>query len=110
MARLGLKAKVAGRPVQDVAKDMLAIAHEGLKRRNRLSAGMVDETNYLAELEDIADTGVTAGRTPAGTLPRPLAGRRVTGVRDLRLLKGLLRRDRIVDRRRPMFALRGAAA
>jgi glutamate--cysteine ligase len=60
VARLGLKARVAGRLVQDVAKDMLAIAHQGLKRRNRLSAGMVDETNYLAELEDIADSGVTA--------------------------------------------------
>ena len=60
VARLGLKASVAGRPVQDVAKDMLAIAHQGLRRRNRLSAGMVDETNYLAELEDIAETGVTA--------------------------------------------------
>jgi glutamate--cysteine ligase len=60
VARLGLKAEVAGRSVQHVAKDMLALARQGLKRRNRLSAGMVDETNYLGELEDIADTGVTA--------------------------------------------------
>src|SRR5207253_10363480 len=60
VARLGLKATIAGRPVQDVAKDMLAISHRGLKNRNRLSAGMVDETNYLAEVEDIAETGVTA--------------------------------------------------
>jgi glutamate--cysteine ligase len=59
-ARLGLKAQVGGRSVQDVARDMLAIAHAGLKNRNRLSAGMVDETNYLGELEDIADSGVTA--------------------------------------------------
>ena len=59
-ARLGLKATVHGRTVQDVAKDVLAIAHQGLKNRNRLSAGMVDETNYLGELEDIADSGVTA--------------------------------------------------
>ena len=59
-ARLGLKATVAGRTVRDVAKDMLAIAHQGLKNRNRLSAGMVDETNYLAEVEDIADSGLTA--------------------------------------------------
>ena len=56
----GLRANVAGRPVQDVAKDLLAIAHQGLKRRNRLSAGMVDETNYLGELEDIAESGMTA--------------------------------------------------
>jgi glutamate--cysteine ligase len=60
VARLGLKATIAGRSVQDVAKDMLALAHQGLKGRGRLSAGMVDETNYLAELEDIAETGVTA--------------------------------------------------
>ncbi|HEX7759557.1 MAG TPA: glutamate--cysteine ligase [Caulobacteraceae bacterium] len=60
VTRLGLKATIAGRSVQDVAKDMLAIAHRGLKTRNRLSAGMVDETNYLGELEDIADSGVTA--------------------------------------------------
>jgi glutamate--cysteine ligase len=59
VARLGLKARVAGRSVQDVAKDMIAIAKEGLKRRNRLSGGMVDETGYLGELEDIAETGIT---------------------------------------------------
>ncbi|MGI9170287.1 MAG: glutamate--cysteine ligase [Caulobacteraceae bacterium] len=60
VARLGLKAGVAGRSVQDLAKEMLALARQGLKRRGRLSAGMVDETGYLTELEDIADTGVTA--------------------------------------------------
>ncbi len=58
--RLALGATVAGRTVRDVAKDMTAIAHQGLKRRNRLSGGMVDETNYLTEIEDIADSGVTA--------------------------------------------------
>ena len=60
VTRQGLKATIAGRTVQDVARDMLAIAHQGLKNRNRLSGGMVDETNYLGELEDIAETGVTA--------------------------------------------------
>ena len=60
VARLGVKARVDGRSVQDVARDMLAIAREGLKRRNRLSGGMVDETGYLADLDEIADSGVTA--------------------------------------------------
>jgi glutamate--cysteine ligase len=55
-----LGAMVAGRPVRDVAHDMVAIAREGLKRRNYLSGGMVDESNYLEELEDIADSGLTA--------------------------------------------------
>lgn len=59
-ARLALKSTVAGRSAQDVARDMVAIARQGLKNRNRLSGGMVDETNYLTELEDIAETGVTA--------------------------------------------------
>ena len=58
--RLALGASVAGRFVKEVARDMVAIARQGLKRRNRLSGGLVDETSYLAELEDIADTGVTA--------------------------------------------------
>jgi glutamate--cysteine ligase len=59
VARRGLKAEIGGRTVQDVAKDLLAIAHQGLKNRNRLSGGMVDESNYLSELEQIADSGIT---------------------------------------------------
>jgi glutamate--cysteine ligase len=59
VARVGLKAEIAGRTVQDVAKDMLAIAREGLKRRNRLSGGLVDESGYLAELDEIAASGIT---------------------------------------------------
>lgn len=59
VARLGLKAEIAGRTVQDVAKDMLAISRSGLKNRNRLSGGMVDETGYLNELDMIADSGIT---------------------------------------------------
>lgn len=58
-AKVGLKAQIDGRTLQDVAKDVLVIARQGLKARNRLSGGMVDETGYLAELDDIADTGLT---------------------------------------------------
>jgi glutamate--cysteine ligase len=59
VARVGLKAQIAGRSVQDVAKDMLSISRSGLKNRNRLSGGMVDETGYLSELDQIADSGIT---------------------------------------------------
>jgi len=59
VTRLGLKAEVAGRSVRDIAVDMVAIASQGLKNRNRLSGGMVDERGYLAELEEIADSGLT---------------------------------------------------
>jgi glutamate--cysteine ligase len=74
VARVGLKAQIAGRSVQDVARDMVAIAREGLKRRNRLSGGMVDETNYLAELEDIAESGVTAAERLLELYNGPWAG------------------------------------
>ena len=59
VARVGLKAVVAGRSAQDVARDVLAIAREGLRRRARLSGGFVDETGYLAELDEIAESGIT---------------------------------------------------
>ncbi len=59
VARVGLKAQIGGRTAQDVARDMVAIARSGLKNRNRLNGGMVDETGYLSELEEIAASGVT---------------------------------------------------
>ena len=58
-ARIGLKAKVAGRSLQDVAKDVVEIAAEGLKRRARAHGSLADETRYLTDLQDIAETGVT---------------------------------------------------
>jgi glutamate--cysteine ligase len=58
-ARLGLKAEIAGRSLKDVAADLVAIARAGLKRRNRLNGGQLDETVYLSDLEEIADSGLT---------------------------------------------------
>jgi glutamate--cysteine ligase len=58
-ARVGLKAEVCGRPLQAVAQDLLAAARGGLHRRGRLSGGFVDETGYLSELDEIAETGIT---------------------------------------------------
>ena len=58
-AALGLKAGVAGRSVREVARDVLAIAREGLKRRARLGGAMTDETGYLAVLDEIVDSGLT---------------------------------------------------
>jgi glutamate--cysteine ligase len=57
--RLALKASVAGRSVRDIARDVLAIAREGLKRRNRLSGAMNDETGYLNDLVAIVESGLT---------------------------------------------------
>lgn len=58
-ARTGLKGEIAGRPVKDWAMDVLEIAKMGLKNRNRLSGGLVDETGYLGELFEIAESGLT---------------------------------------------------
>jgi glutamate--cysteine ligase len=58
-ARVGLKAEVGGRTLRDVALDVLAIAREGLKRRARIGAALTDETGYLTDLDEIAETGIT---------------------------------------------------
>jgi glutamate--cysteine ligase len=58
-ARIGLKGDIQGRPARDVAKDMVAIAKAGLQRRANLCASGADETGYLKELEEIADSGLT---------------------------------------------------
>jgi glutamate--cysteine ligase len=57
---LGLKAPIKGLSAQDVARQAVAIARSGLKARSKLNAGGDDETGFLAELEDFAETGVTA--------------------------------------------------
>lgn len=59
VTRLGLRAQIGGRTVQDVAKDMVEIAAAGLKARARLTAGQVDETIHLEGLRQIADSGLT---------------------------------------------------
>jgi len=58
-ARRGLKTEVGRRSLRDVAVDMVAIAKGGLQRRAMASGGHADESHYLAELEEIADSGVT---------------------------------------------------
>lgn len=58
-AHVGLKARVAGRTVREVARDVLAIAREGLNRRNRLGASFTNETGYLSDLDEIVASGLT---------------------------------------------------
>jgi glutamate--cysteine ligase len=62
--RRALAAEIAGRSARDIARDMLDIAREGLRRRARLDRSGDDETRYLVALEDI----VALGRTPAEEL------------------------------------------
>ena len=54
---LGLAAEIRGRSLREIAHDMLAIAHKGLKRRARLNNKGEDETIHLRPLEAIAQSG-----------------------------------------------------
>ena len=54
---LGLAAEIRGRSLREIALDMLAIAHKGLKRRARLNNKGEDETIHLRPLEAIAKSG-----------------------------------------------------
>jgi glutamate--cysteine ligase len=62
--KLALKASIAGRSVQDVARDALALSRAGLQRRAYLDEAGRDETRHLAYAEEI----VASGRTQAERL------------------------------------------
>ena len=49
----GLKAEVAGKPLLEVAREVLAISAAGLKARNRLNEDGQNESVFLAPLEEI---------------------------------------------------------
>ncbi len=52
-----LNAQIDGRNLRDIGRDVLALARQGLKRRNRLDPKGADETSYLAPLEKIVEEG-----------------------------------------------------
>ena len=62
--RLGYKATIAGRSMLDVARDVVAIARDGLKRRDMRDSQGRDETRFL----DTLDESLSAGKTPADLL------------------------------------------
>ncbi len=64
-ARIGLRAEVGGRTVQDVALEILEISREGLRKRARMGNLKEDETTYLDPLVKIAKSGVTMGEFTA---------------------------------------------
>ena len=60
--RLALDAKIAGRSLAEVGREILSIARAGLTRRARLDAAGRDETVYLAPLESIVESGRVAAQ------------------------------------------------
>ncbi len=64
IARDGLRAELAGRPVGEWASDLFDIARDGLAARARLDAAGQDETVHLRRLGEL----LAAGQTPADAL------------------------------------------
>ncbi len=58
-ARVGLASKVASYTALDIARESLAIAHDGLRARGRLNEMGDNETGFLNALHEIARDGIT---------------------------------------------------
>jgi glutamate--cysteine ligase len=54
---VGLQTAIRNTTVQAVAKQAVALSRDGLKRRKKLNASGEDETIFLRDLEEIADSG-----------------------------------------------------
>ncbi|MGV8839486.1 MAG: glutamate--cysteine ligase [Bauldia sp.] len=57
--RQALRAPIAGRTALEVARQVVDLSREGLRRRNHRSPMGTDETIYLAAVEETVITGVT---------------------------------------------------
>ncbi len=69
--RTALKTRFRNTTLQSLAKDVVAIATDGLRARGCLDANGEDETGYLDQIAEIAETG----RTPAEELLERYHGR-----------------------------------
>ena len=58
-ADLGLRAQIRGRPLQELAQEVLAISEAGLKARSMAAEFDVDEAHFLNDLKQVAQTGET---------------------------------------------------
>lgn len=54
-----LKTEFRGRPLQETAQRVVAIAHDGLKRRRVAGGKNDDETGFLETLREIAESGIS---------------------------------------------------
>ena len=59
---MGLDAPIRDITLKEIALEALAISREGLKRRARLNGAGDDETGFLRELDEIAESGKNAAQ------------------------------------------------
>src|SRR5437764_308712 len=57
--KLGFKATIRGRSLLEISKQTLALAEQGLVRRNKLDRNGRDEADYLRPLQEIVARGIT---------------------------------------------------
>jgi glutamate--cysteine ligase len=74
VARLGLKAAIAGQSVLDLAQATLELSAAGLARRARLDRHGRDESRYLAPLQEIVARGITPAEELLGKFHGPWGG------------------------------------
>jgi glutamate--cysteine ligase len=70
-ARFGLTARIRGRSLREIAREVVEISRAGLRRRARLDRGGSDETGFLTFLDGI----VESSRTPAERMLEAYHGR-----------------------------------
>lgn len=75
--RLGLEARIGGRTLREIGRDVLALSQAGLARRARKNASGHDETGYLAPLHAMLASGRTLADDMIASFEGPW-GRSVT--------------------------------
>jgi glutamate--cysteine ligase len=72
--RLGFKATIRNRTMLDLAKECMALADAGLKRRGNKDSEGRDETRYLGPLQEFVDAGITPAEELLEKYHGPWAG------------------------------------
>ena len=72
---LALKAPFRGRPLLDVAREVLKISEAGLKARGRDNGIGSDETAFLDTLQAIAESGITPAEEMLARFNGPWEGK-----------------------------------
>ena len=70
----GFATEIAGRRVGELAKEMVALAREGLRRRDRLDMHGYDETRYLDPIQALVDEGKSAAEVLIERFKGPWGG------------------------------------